>query len=115
MLTFPLLALLGLASATPEIIQRNLNYRSPYVSHPALAIDTEDVHRRHLVARAEVKSELRKRQATQAIPSGTPEDYPTAGYGLGVADWANADLIYAGELNYTHSVASGGFRIDGSS
>ena len=102
-----LLPLLGLASATPQILERNLAYRSPYVSHPALGIDTGDVHRRHIVARDEVRHEIRKRQKQTAAPGGKPEEYPTPGYGLGVTDWTDADVVYAGNLNFTHSVASG--------
>lgn len=95
--------------ATPEILERNLAYRSPYVSHPALAIDTRAVHKRHLAANAEARAELRKRQEQVARPDGKPVEYPSypPGYGVGVAKWTNAQYVYGGELNYTHSVASG--------
>jgi alkaline phosphatase D len=95
--------------ATPEIIEKNLAYRSPYVSHPALSIDTRAVHKRHLAANAEVHSEMRKRQEQVARPDGQPVDYPSypPGYGVGVTKYTNAQYVYGGELNYTHSVASG--------
>lgn len=102
-----LLPLLTAISASPELISKNLNYRSPYNAHPGLAIDTREVHERHLQARSEVDSEITKRQLQTAKPSGTPDDYPVPNYGLGVADWSNAGYVYAGNLNFTHSVASG--------
>ena len=99
--------------ATPELIERNLAYRSPYVSHPALAIDTRAVHKRHLEANAQAHSEvtLRKRQEQVERPAGEPVEYPTypPGYGIGVTKYGNAQYVYGGELNYTHSVASGMF------
>lgn len=97
--------------ATPEILEKNLAYRSPYVSHPALAIDTRAVHKRHLAASAEAHAEIRKRQEQVARPDGEPIEYPSypPGYGVGVAKWTNAQYVYAGELNFTHSVASGEF------
>ena len=100
------LALVGFTQATPEIIERNLAYRSPYLSHPTLGIDTVNVHQRHLAAREEIRG-LRKRQAQTDVPDGKPDAYPTPGYGLGVTDWTDTDMIYAGDLNFTHSVASG--------
>lgn len=105
LLSLPILGLLTHVAATPEVLERNLAYRSPYISHPALAIDTHKVHKRHLEAYAGVRREIRKRQI--AIPEGEDDEYPLPGYGLGVADWSNADYIYAGDLNFTHSVASG--------
>ena len=99
------------ALATPELIEKNLVYRSPYVSHPALGIDTHAVHKRHLAANAEIHSELRKRQDTSQVarPAGEPVEYPAypPGYGVGVAKYTNAQYVYGGELNFTHSVASG--------
>jgi alkaline phosphatase D len=99
------------ALATPEIIERNLAYRSPYVSHPALAIDTHAVHKRHLAANAEIHSGLRKRADQVARPAGEPVEYPSypPGYGVGVTKYTNAQYVYGGQLNYTHSVASGQF------
>jgi len=102
-----LLPLIGVAIATPEVIERNLAYRSPYVSHPGLGIDTADVHRRHLAARDEVRHEMRKRQQQAGAPTGKPEAYPAPGYGLGVVDWTDADAVYAGKLNFSHGIASG--------
>jgi alkaline phosphatase D len=97
--------------ATPEILERNLAYRSPYISHPALAIDTHAVHKRHLEANAQAHSEvtLRKRQEQVPRPAGEPVEYPSypPGYGIGVTKYTNAQYVYGGELNYTHSVASG--------
>lgn len=102
-----LLPLLPLVLSTPAILEKNLNYRSPYIAHPALAIDTHQVHSRHLAARAEIRSEIQKRQVQVPKPSGKPDEYPTPNYGLGVADWGNAGYVYGGDLNFTHSVASG--------
>ncbi|WVR08378.1 hypothetical protein IAU60_005433 [Kwoniella sp. DSM 27419] len=99
----PLLPLLTLVAASPAVLERNLAYRSPYLSHPDLAIDTKQVYKRHLVAAEEIR--LRKRE--QAIPEGKDSEYPQPGYGLGVTDWSNSDYIYSGPLNFTHSVASG--------
>jgi alkaline phosphatase D len=97
--------------ATPELLERNLAYRSPYVSHPALAIDTHAVHKRHLEANAQAHSEVtfRKRQEQVPRPAGEPVEYPSypPGYGIGVTKYTNAQYVYGGELNYTHSVASG--------
>jgi alkaline phosphatase D len=106
------LSLLGALSqvrCTPEILERNLAYKSPYISHPALAIDTAQVHHRHLEAAKLVRREIRKRQEQTRIPQdGMDVEYPKPSYGLGVTDWSNAGYIYAGDLNYTHNVASGG-------
>lgn len=106
-LTLPSLTLI---SATPEILHRNLAYKSPYISDPSLSIDVQEVHKRHLAARDEIRSELRKRQIT-TVPKGQgePQAYPEKGYGLGVVDWTDAEYIYSGDLNFTHSVASGMF------
>ena len=97
--------------ATPELLERNLAYRSPYVSHPALAIDTHAVHKRHLEANVQAHSEvtLRKRQQQVPRPAGEPVEYPSypPGYGIGVTKYTNAQYVYGGELNYTHNVASG--------
>lgn len=104
---FTLLPFLAIAQATPAILSQNINYRSPYITHPALGIDVEAVHTRHLQARREIDNEITKRQVQVARPSGTPEDYPLPNYGLGVTDWQNAGYVYGGNLNFTHSVASG--------
>lgn len=103
----PLLPLLTVTAATPALISKNLNYRSPYIAHPALGIDVEAVHARHLEARSKVDTEITKRQVQVARPSGTADDYPTPNYGLGVTDWDNAGYVYGGNLNFTHNVASG--------
>ena len=108
--------LTSLASATPEILERNLAYRSPYLNEPALGIDTRAVHERHLQARSEIKRDidsgrlkrsLSRRQEQTNRPDGEPSTYTYAGYGLAVTNWADTDYIYAGGLNYTHAVASG--------
>jgi alkaline phosphatase D len=107
-LAIPLVALLGnLARASPEIYERNLVYRSPYVSHPALGIDTQAVTKRHVEASLLVRREMQKRQEQTEKPAGEDDEYPTPTYGLGVTDWSNAGYIYAGDLNFTHGIASG--------
>jgi alkaline phosphatase D len=90
-------------AANNHLDQHNLAYRSPYLNHDSLALDTHAIVKRH----EESHSILRKRQAQQAAPSGTPDNYITAGYGLGVVDWADANYIFGGNLNFTHAVASG--------
>ena len=108
-----MLALLGLLSlfavgrCTPEVYDRNLAYRSPYTEHPALAIDTRKVHERHVVASDNIKRGLRKRADFIDFPEGDFNEYSKPAYSFGVTDWTTADHVYAGALNYTHSVASG--------
>ena len=102
-----LLFLRSVLASSPETIERNLVYRSPYSSQPGLGLDTAAIHARHLSARAEIDTHLEKRAAQQPKPSGTNDEYTYSGYGLGVAWWNDADYIYAGQLNFTHSVASG--------
>ena len=108
-----MLALLGLLSlfavgrCTPEVYDRNLAYRSPYTEHPALAIDTRKVHERHVVASDNIKRGLRKRADFIDVPEGYFNEYSKPAYSFGVTDWTTADHVYAGALNYTHSVASG--------
>ena len=103
-----LLAGLKTIVATPEILERNLAFRSPYTTQPGLALDTRSIHARHLKARDEIDA-LVKRQdpAQEAKPSGNNDEYTYSGYGLGIANWDDASYIYAGDLNYTHSIASG--------
>ena len=121
----PLLAVLGLSTATPEILNANLAYRSPYSNEPGLAIDTEAVHARHADSHRQIKREIQrghlkrevnrrvKRDGTGEIarPEGQSGEYTYKGYGLGVTDWGTAGYVYAGGLNYTHSVASGEFEL----
>jgi hypothetical protein len=107
---FALLPLLPLgAVATPEILERNLVFRSPYLNEDILKRDTHAIHRRHLAARDEIDTRRRKRAAPvqTAKPDGSPSTYTFSGYGAGVADWDESTYIYAGDLNYTHGVASG--------
>ena len=95
-------------ASSPEVLERNLVYRSPYSSHPGLALDTKSIHARHLAAGDEIEATLKKRAAaTEVRPSGSDDEYTYSGYGLGVAYWGDADYVYAGQLNYTHAVASG--------
>lgn len=119
----PLLAtlLLGLvAHATPEILETNLAYRSPYLNEPGLSIDTRAVHARHVDSHVQIKREITlgklkrdlsgiaRRDAGEIVrPDGEPSGYTYKGYGLGVTDWGTAGYVYAGNLNFTHSVASG--------
>jgi hypothetical protein len=98
----------------PSILNRNLAFRSPYTNEPHLGIDVEALHERHTAAKRSLDAELGalarrggKRQAQELRPAGKPHGYTYAGYGLGVASWDDASYVYAGELNYTHSVASG--------
>lgn len=93
-----------LISATPDLIERNLAYRSPYTEHPALSIDAVEVHKRHLAARGEVESTISKRSKVPG-PAGEADRYPST-YGLGVAKW-ESEWVYGGDLNFTHDVASG--------
>ena len=108
-----MLALLGLLSlfavgqCTPEIYDRNLAYRSPYTEHPALSIDTRQVYKRHAVASDNIKRGLSKRQDYINLPEGEFNEYSKPAYQLGVTDWTTADHVYAGNVNFTHSVASG--------
>ncbi|KAJ9093940.1 hypothetical protein QFC20_007026 [Naganishia adeliensis] len=98
------LCLSALAQASTNHLDRsNLAYRSPYANHDSLAVDTHAIAKRH----EESHAILRKRQMIQAAPTGEPDNYITAGYGLGVVDWADASYIFGGNLNFTHAVASG--------
>lgn len=98
------LCLSVLAQASTNHLDRsNLAYRSPYANHDSLAVDTHAIAKRH----EESHAILRKRQVKQAAPKGEPDNYITAGYGLGVVDWADASYIFGGNLNFTHAVASG--------
>ena len=101
--------LLPLALANHEIYSSNLNFRSPYLSQPGLALDTRAIHARHQTESKIIKREaqLSRRQAQESRPDGQPTNYNYVGYGLGVTSWDDADYIYAGSINYTHSVASG--------
>jgi alkaline phosphatase D len=105
-------ALVGLllavpALASPEILENNLVYRSPYTNDRQLALDTQAIHARHEQAKREIDVTLRKRQAQQVKPSGQDDTYTYDGYGLGVASWKDSTYVYAGTLNFTHAVASG--------
>lgn len=98
------LCLSALARAsTNHLDESNLVYRSPYANHDSLAVDTHAIVKRH----EESHAILRKRQMKQDAPKGQPDNYITAGYGLGVVDWADASYIFGGNLNFTHAVASG--------
>ncbi|KAJ9115429.1 hypothetical protein QFC22_005186 [Naganishia vaughanmartiniae] len=98
------LCLTGLAQAANNHLDgRNLAYRSPYLNHDSLAVDVHAIAKRH----EDSATILRKRQLQEAAPTGTPDNYITAGYGLGVVDWTDASYIFAGNLNFTHAVASG--------
>jgi hypothetical protein len=83
-------------------LANNLVYRSPYSNHEGLAMDTHAIEKRHL----EASSALRKRQAQTLAPSGTPDTYIWKG-DYATADWSSSSYIYAGAINFTHSVASG--------
>lgn len=108
-----LVAVLPAALSTPSVLNRNLAFRSPYTNEPHLGIDIAALHERHTAAKRSLDAELGalrrggKRQAQEVRPAGKPHGYTYAGYGLGVASWDDASYVHAGELNYTHSVASG--------
>jgi alkaline phosphatase D len=98
------LCLTGLVqAANNHLDQRNLAYRSPYLNHDSLAVDVHAIAKRH----EDSATILRKRQLQEVAPTGAPDNYITAGYGLGVVDWSDASYIFAGNLNFTHAVASG--------
>ena len=115
-----LLALLPLAIAAPSL-DNNLAYRSPYTSHPSLAIDTADLSARHLAARSNIDTVVAARRRKRAIvnrkrgvhedngevraPGGDPAENDLI-YGLGVARWDH-DWVFGGDVNFTHGVASG--------
>ncbi|KAJ9102982.1 hypothetical protein QFC19_004539 [Naganishia cerealis] len=90
-------------AANNHLDQSNLAYRSPYLNHDSLAVDVHAVAKRH----EDSANILRKRQLQEVAPTGTPDNYLTAGYGLDVVDWSDASYIFAGDLNFTHAVASG--------
>ncbi|KAG7566918.1 hypothetical protein FFLO_01297 [Filobasidium floriforme] len=96
-------ALLPLALAGNHLDANNLVYRSPYTNHDGLALDTHAIAKRH----DQTSELLRKRQLSQPAPEGDVGTYTLSGYGLGATDWSNSDRIYAGDVNFTHSVASG--------
>ena len=106
-----LTALVGLlplvAAASHEIYSSNLNYRSPYLSQPGMALDTREIHARHQAETKNIKRHLARRQLQQNRPDGAPINYNYVGYGQGVTDWDDADYVFGGSLNYTHAVASG--------
>jgi alkaline phosphatase D len=108
-----MLALLGLLSlfavgrCSPEIYDRNLAYRSPYTEHPALSVDTRQVYKRHAAASDNIKRGLSKRADYINVPAGEFNEYSKPAYSFGVTDWTTSDHVYAGNLNFTHSVASG--------
>lgn len=99
-----LLLLLGFTKASPAHWDKNLAYRSPYPNEPGLAIDTQDLHDRH---QSEIQLIKRRRQEQEAKPDGEAVTYSMVGYGLGWADWGDAEYVYKGGLNFTHGVASG--------
>ncbi|KAG8754438.1 hypothetical protein FRC12_011190 [Ceratobasidium sp. 428] len=81
-----------LANAHP-FLEANLGYRSPFIGHPRLDIDTRSLHHKH---------QLSARQTTQSTPY-IDESYPTF-YG---ADFSNAPSVWSGGITFTHNVASG--------
>ena len=93
--------------ANPEVLERNLAFTSPFSNHPVLSHDTRSIADRHHSAG---RRAARKRQEQVLRPSTSPGTYTYVGYGLGVAYWDDASYIYAGGLNFTHSVASGKFE-----
>ncbi|KZP00675.1 hypothetical protein CALVIDRAFT_594869 [Calocera viscosa TUFC12733] len=104
------LTLLALAPLALASYSSNLVYRSPSVNHPQLAIPIHRVHRRSLHS---VAHHLRKRQEVPMDPLGPfpQEAAPSTGdegyVKYAGADWSNAEYIYSGSVNFTHSVASG--------
>ena len=100
-------ASLSFATANPEIYERNLVYRSPFINHEVLKRDTHELSSRHAREGRHAARAFRKRQEKMPRPADEPNNVGYVGYGLGVAMWDDATYIYAGGLNFTHSVASG--------
>ncbi|PPQ87973.1 hypothetical protein CVT25_001052 [Psilocybe cyanescens] len=84
--------LAGLASATANLYERNLAYKSPFADHPQLAHDTRAIH----------ETNIQRRQNIDATKF-KDEHYVTF-YG---ADFSNSPFIWSGGINFTHAVASG--------
>ena len=102
-----LLLTLSATTANPEIYERNLAYRSPFVNHEILKRDTHEISARHAREGRHATRAFRKRQEQMPRPADEPNNVGYVGYGLGVAVWDDATYIYAGGLNFTHSIASG--------
>ncbi|QRV91470.1 alkaline phosphatase [Ceratobasidium sp. AG-Ba] len=81
-----------LTNAHP-LLEANLGYRSPFIGHPQLGIDTRLLHKKH---------QLSARQTTQSVPY-IDDSYPTF-YG---ADFSYAPSVWSGGITFTHNVASG--------
>ncbi|EJD45874.1 hypothetical protein AURDEDRAFT_184531 [Auricularia subglabra TFB-10046 SS5] len=81
---------LGVADANPYI--RNIAYQSPFEAQPDLGYDLDSIHRRRNF----------RRQVVDANPF---RDQHYVLYSGG--DFSNAPFIWAGGVNFTHSVASG--------
>jgi len=92
---------LPLALAGNHLDASNLAYRSPYTNHDGLAVNTHAIAKRH----QESKEVLQKRQS-QPAPEGDASTYTLSGYGLGATNWSNADVIFAGDLNYSKSLVT---------
>lgn len=102
---------------SPELLERNFAYRSPYANQPGLSLDTHSIHKRQFQAGEQIRREhhhlARKRDTTDRddqghpMPEGEDGTYLYTGVSAQIANHGNAPYVYAGELNFTHSVASG--------
>lgn len=109
-----LLLAVGLAPLALASYSANMVYRSPSLNHPQLAVPVHKLARRSLHS---VVNHLAKRQVPDPEVPMDPlgpfpqTSAPSSGDGAYVkyagADWTNAEYIYAGSVNFTHSVASG--------
>ncbi len=108
---FSTLAILSSVSAEGTHLERNnLAYRSPYINHDSLAVDTRAIVARHDETARSIK---RKRQLPPQVvaPKDKANTYTHSGYGVGVVDWSDASYIYSGDLNFSepaiHSIDPG--------
>ncbi|PPR03538.1 hypothetical protein CVT24_007024 [Panaeolus cyanescens] len=86
------LALIASSAIGVELFDRNLAYSSPFADSPQLAHNTRALH----------EHTLRRRQTIDA--AGFSDDHYVTFYG---SKLGNSPFIWAGGVNFTHSVASG--------